>query len=406
MSDRVKYLLIGGGLASCEAIKGIREQDQEGSILLVGQEPHLPYNRPPLSKGFMRGDKQKADLFCEMQDFYDDNEVELLLGTQVEKLDAGGHLAYFDDAEEVTFQKVLLATGGTPIRPDIPGIDMPNVHLLRTLDDSETIREAALSDSRGVIIGAGFIGMELSAALTERGVAVTGIEAADRVWPKFADPVMASQLEDYYRRQGVNFLVNTKVSEIKGSNGRAQWVITEAGERVPCDFVCAAVGIRLNLDLAVGAELRIDNGVVVNEYMQTSHPDVFAAGDIANYPDPYFAKRRRVEHWGQAEYTGRLAGGNMAGAHQKYGLLTYVWSDGFDLHFEFAGEEGVFDEVVHRGEFGTPGYTAFYLEAGRLQAFLAINPDKADLGAMETMIKDKMDLSARKADLSNPNVKL
>lgn len=194
-------------------------------------------------------------------------------------------------------------------------------------------------------------------------------------------------------------MTSEKVAEIRGP-GNAQHVVTESGREISCDFVVCAVGIKPNLELAEQAGLDIDNGVVVNSNLQTSAPDIFAAGDIANFPDPYFNKRRRVEHWGQAEYSGGLAGENMAGAEEDYDLLTYVWSEGFDLHYEFAGEEGVYDKVVIRGEFPENNCAALYLCENRLRGFIAVNPDDAVLGALEGLVNNQTDLTGKEEELA------
>ena len=401
----VKYLLIGGGLASCEAVKGIRDHDRDGSIAMIGMEAHLPYNRPPLSKAFLQGEKTKADCLCEEGAFYEENNVELLLGRRVTELDAANKKVTLENGDEVEFEKALLATGGTPIRPPLNGIGLGNVFLLRTLDDSAAIRTAADKLKKAVVIGAGFIGMEVSASLAKMGVEVTVVELNEQLWPRFADPGLAKLLRGYYEGNGVTVMTGEKVDEIRGP-GEAQLVALESGEELKCDFVVCAVGIKLNTELAEQAGLDLDNGVVVNEQLQTSNPDIYAAGDIANYPDPYFNKRRRVEHWGQAEYTGGLAGKNMAGAGQKYELLTYVWSEGFDLHYEFAGEEGVYDNVVLRGEFPKANFAALYLKDNKLRGFIAVNPEDDVLNALESLVDSQADLSGKEEALAHPGCDL
>ncbi|MFO7820595.1 MAG: FAD-dependent oxidoreductase [Lentisphaeria bacterium] len=396
----VKYLLIGGGLAACEAVKGIRKHDAEGTIMLVGQEAHMPYNRPPLSKGFLQGKKSKNDCLCEPAAFYQENKVELLLGRRVTELDSDARKAVFDNGEGVQFEKALLATGGEAVRLPVNGIDFDDVYRLRTLDDSTAIAAAAKSSQKAAVIGGGFIGMEITASLASMGLEVAIIEHHNTLWPRFADPALAEQLRKYYENKGVTVLAGEKVTEVRGP-GKAEKVITESGREVPCDFVVCAVGIKLNTELAEQADLQIDNGVVVDSRLQTSHPAVYAAGDIANYPDPYFNKRRRVEHWGQAEYTGGLAGENMAGAKADYDLLTYAWSEGFDLHYEFAGEENVYDDVIMRGDFPDNNFAALYLRDNRLRGFVAVNPEQEALSALEALVSSQADLAGKSEVLAD-----
>jgi NADPH-dependent 2,4-dienoyl-CoA reductase/sulfur reductase-like enzyme len=396
-----RYLLIGGGLAAGQAVKGVREEDADGGIILINKEPYLPYNRPPLSKKLVRGEKTKDEIFVESEAFYDEQGVDRVLETTVELLNLENKTATLSNGEVITFEKALLATGGTPIKLDIPGSDLPEVYTLRTIDNSLTIREAAETHKRAVIIGAGFIGMELAASLTELGVDVTVIEMMPQLWPRFTDEALAGFFQDYFTERGITFYLDETVEEILGAE-HVEGVKIASGEEITADFVCIAVGIRPNVALAEAAGLDIDDGIIVNEYLQASHPDVYAVGDIANYPDPYFDKRRRVEHWGQAEYTGALAGRNMAGAEQPYELLTYVWSELFDLHLEFGGDETEADEMLQRGAFEDGSFARFFLKDGRMTAFFAVNPEDGTLSEWNRLIAEQVDLSDRKKALTDP----
>ncbi len=399
---KVKYLLVGGGLASCEAIKGIRRHDREGGIAMVEQEIRLPYNRPPLSKAFLKGEKEEHDCFCAPSSFYREHKVELLLGRRAVMLDAAEQKVILDRGGEVSFDRALLATGGRPIQPPLPGLDLRDIYFLRTLDQAAAIRAAAKPSRQAVVIGAGFIGLEISASLNSLGVDVTVLELANRIWPRVADPETAELVKDYYQKRGVDILTGEKVVRFEGENRQVGQVVLESGRQLPCDFVVCAVGIELNTELAEQAGLTLDNGVVVDAGMRSSHPSIYAAGDIANYPDPYFDKRRRVEHWGQAEYTGGLAGENMAGANREYDLLTYFWSEGFDLHYEFAGEEGVYDQTLKRGRFPEDDFAALFLAEQRLRGFLSVNPEKKTQSALEELITSRVDLKGREQALAQP----
>lgn len=398
-----KHLLIGGGLACGQAAKQLREVDPDSSIALVGEEPYVPYDRPPLSKEFLREEKPRDTLFFDPEPYFHEQGIDLVLGVAVRQLDLASKTATLVDGDTIAFEKALIATGGRPVRLKVPGGDLPGVHYLRTLDDSAAIAAEAGRGKRAVLIGAGFIGMEVAASLTQRGVHVTVIEAQPHIWPRFADATLAGFFQDYCAQRGVTFLTNDLVTEIRGKS-RPTAVITRSGKELPCDFVCVAVGIVPNVELGREAGLTVENGVVVNEYLQSSHPDVYAAGDVANYVDPVFGKRRRVEHWGHAEYCGQLAGQNMAGARNRYDLLTYVWSDIFDLHLEFAGDESEQDQVLLRGRFEDRSFTVLYLKQHALTAYFAINTGAKEFPALQRLIRTKKDLTGKEAQLRDPTV--
>ncbi|MGH7432312.1 MAG: NAD(P)/FAD-dependent oxidoreductase [Candidatus Methylomirabilales bacterium] len=396
-----RYLLIGGGLTSSQAAKQLREQDPHGSVTLVSEEPYVPYDRPPLSKEFLRGEKPRDALFFDPEQYFRDQGVDLILGVRVQRLEPANKTALLASGEAIAFEKALLATGGRPVRLKLPGGDLPGVHYLRTLDDAAAIAAEAAPGKRAVFIGAGFIGMEVAASLTQRGIRVTVIEAHPHIWARFANPTLAGFFQDYCAQKGVTFHTNDTVMEIRGS-GRPSSVLTRSGKELPCDFVCIGVGIVPNVELAQDAGLQVANGVVVNEYLQSSHPDIYAAGDVANYLDPVVGKRRRVEHWGHAEYCGQLAGQNMAGARNPYDLLTYVWSDIFDLHLEFAGDETEHDQVLLRGHFQDKSFTVLYLKHDVLRAYFAINTSSNEFPALQRLIRLKKDLTGHDAQLQDP----
>jgi NADPH-dependent 2,4-dienoyl-CoA reductase/sulfur reductase-like enzyme len=398
-----KYLLIGGGLASSQAAKQIRKADPQSPITLVGDEPYVPYDRPPLSKEFLRGEKPREALFFDTEQHLRDQGVDLILGVAVQQLDLSDKTAILAKGEPMTFEKALIATGGRPVRLKLRGSDLPGVYYLRTLDDSAAIHAEASPGKRAVFIGAGFIGMEVAASLTQQGVQATVIEAQPHIWARFADATLAGFFQGYCADKGVTFYTNEMAVEIKGTT-RPSAVVTRSGREIPCDFVCIGVGIVPNVELAQQAGLKVDNGIVVNEYLQASHPDVYAAGDVANYLDPIFGKRRRVEHWGHAEYCGQLAGQNMAGANKTYDLLTYVWSDIFDLHLQFAGDESEYDQVLLRGRFEDKAFTVLFLKQHVLTAYFAVNTGSRDFLALQRLIRGRKDLSGKETQLQDPTV--
>lgn len=400
--ESVKYLLIGGGLAAQRAAAAIRQRDPSGSILLVSRENHLPYDHPPLSKEYMKGGMPREKVFLQPQSFYREQSVDLALGRAAERLDAAGKTATLAGGEVVPFQKALLATGGRPVRLKVPGADSPGVHYLRTLEDAEAISNDAQPGRRAVLIGGGFIGLELASSLTQRGVAVTLLERGERIWRRFADERLAAFFQSYCGARGVTILKNEQPARI-GGTGRAASVVTASGKELPCDFVCVAVGIVPETELAVQAGLKTEDGaIVVDDHLRTSHGDIYAAGDVAAFGDPYSGRRRRVEHWGGADYGGTLAGENMAGADRRYDLLTYVWSDIFDVHLEFAGDESAPDRAVMRGGFSDKSFAMLYLKAGRLAAYYAVNYKRKQYVPLQKLIMGRTDLSGRESQLQDP----
>ena len=400
-----KYLLIGGGLASSQAAKILSAKDPGAAITLVCREPHLPYDRPPLSKEFFRGEKTRDEITYDPMTFFDEKKIGVVLKNPVVHLDAGAKIAVLESGESFCFEKALIATGGQPIRFTLPGSLLAGIHYLRTVDDAETIKAEASPGKRAVVVGAGFIGMELAASLTRLGVRVMVIEALPQIWARFLDATLAAHIRDYYEKKGIAFLAGESIREFKGDT-RVRRVVTNSGHEIECDFACVGIGIRPDVGIAQDARLVVQNGIVVNERLQTSHPDIFAAGDAANYPDPIFGKRRRVEHWGHAEYTGQLAGLNMAGFEQKYDLLSYAWSDIFDLHIEFAGDESEHDRILVRGTIEAGSFVVLYLKNDLLRAYFAVNTDSREFPALQKLIRRKTPLGGRDADLENPDTDL
>ena len=399
--ESCQYLLIGGDLASGQAAKELRRHDQSGTITLVGEERYVPYDRPPLSKEFLRGEKTEAELFFDPEQYYREHRIDLILGHAVQQLNPAGKTVTLVSGRTIRFEKALIATGGRPVRLKLPGSDLSGVHYLRTVDDSTAISAEATQGKKAVIIGAGFIGIEVAASLTQRGIQVTVIESQPHIWPRFADETLAGWVQSYCRQKGVTFITNGAVSEIRG-NGRASSVILKSGPVLPCDFVCIGIGIVPNVEVAQAAGLRVENGIVADEYLQSSHPDIYAAGDVANYLDPLFSKHRRVEHWGHAEYTGQLAGQNMSGARNPYDLLTYVWSDIFDLHLEFAGDESEHDQVVTRGRLEDRSFMLLYLKQHALRAYFAVNASAKEFQPLQRLIRTKKDLTGKEPQLQDP----
>jgi len=400
---KTHYLLIGGGLASSQAVKTIRRKDTESPIVLVSSEAFPPYDRPPLSKEFLRGEKTVEEITYDNADTLDGLNVKRKLGATVVRLDLSAKTAILEDGATIGFEKALIATGGRPIRLSLPGADLPEVFYLRNLDDAAAIASKAKPGRRAVLIGAGFIGLEVAASLTRMGVQVTVVEAADHIWARFADATLAGYFQQYCTEKGVIFLTRETVAEIRG-NGHVTGVTTKSGAKIDCDLVCIGVGIRPNIEIAQASGLEVNNGIVVDEYLCTSHPDVYAAGDVINFYDPIFEKRRRVEHWGHAEYGGQIAGMNMTGDRQTYNMLSYVWSDIFDLHLEFAGDESEHDRTLVRGNMADRSFIVLFLKNHRLAAYFAVNTNAREFRTYQRMIQQKTDLTRKEEALQDTTV--
>lgn len=396
-----KYAVIGGGLAGHNAAKAIHAADPGGQIVIFSGEPNRPYDRPPLTKGYMQGKTPEEKVYYEGPQWYADNNITLLVEREVVRLQPHQKIVSLSDGSEWRFDKALLAMGGRPARLDLPGTDLPGVHYFRTLNDAIAVSSEIMPGSFVAIVGGGFIGLELAASLTQRGAKVSVIDGGEHIWGRFAPRELAEFIEGYFRERGVTFYLGQRLARIEAPSGPLS-VVTTAGQTVPCNLVILAAGIVPNVELAQAAGIVCDNGVIVNEFLQSSHPDIYAAGDLSNYYDPFFGRRRRVEHWGQADYTGTLAGQNMTGARKSYDLLTYVFSDLFDLHLEFSGDEHGADRTIVRGQMADKAFSVLYLKGGLLTAHFSVNLKRKQFGPLEKLIKQKVSLVGHEQQLADP----
>ncbi|HEY3398007.1 MAG TPA: FAD-dependent oxidoreductase [Armatimonadota bacterium] len=334
---KYRYVIVGAGLAGGSAVAGIRELDPDGAILLLGDEPHRPYERPPLSKQLWTGKKQVADLFLQPEDWYPGHHVDLKLGAEVVGLDPAAQTVTLGDGSQYAYEKLLLATGGRPRRLEIPGGDAEGVLYYRYLDDYLRIRPAAHAGKRVAVVGGGFIGSELAAALNLNQVEVTmifpGSYLVGRVFPES----LGRALQAHYEQRGVRVLTGDAPAAIT-PQGEAWQVATREGQTLGADFIIAGVGIYPLTDLAQQAGLEVADGIVVNDLLQTSHPNIYAAGDNALFNYMALGERKRVEHWDNAVIQGQWAGRNMAGAGQAYDYMPYFYSDLFEFGYEAVGE--------------------------------------------------------------------
>ena len=334
MAKRFKYIIVGGGLAGASAVEGIRAHDNSGSIALFGKENRLPYDRPPLTKGLWLGKTKLDQLPVYDESFYKRHHVHLYLGTEIAGIDPKNRHITDKDETRYDYEKLLIATGGTPRRLSFGEVV---VQYFRTVDDYLALKEAVESKEEFLLIGGGFIGAELAAALTLNEKKVIMIFPERSLLPKVLPSDLAAFVTDYYRSRGVNVLSGDVPTDVRREQGRAV-ATTKSGKTISADVALGAIGLNLHVEMAKRAGLRVENGIVVNALLQTSNPNIYAAGDIAFFPSPSLDKSIRIEHWNNAQSQGKHAGENMAGADKPFTYLPYFYSDLFDLGFEAVGE--------------------------------------------------------------------
>jgi len=368
-------VIIGGGLAGAKAAQALREQSFAGQIIVIAGEPHRPYERPPLSKGYLQGSAERESVFVHPADWYAAHDVDLRIASTAVALDLGSRKVTLSGGTAVGYDRLLLATGAEPRLLDAPGTDLAGVHYLRRLEDSDRLRETFARASRVVVVGAGWIGLETAAAARLAGAAVTVLEAATLPLVGVLGPEAAQVFADLHRDHGVDLRVGVGVSALTGRDGRVSGVVLADGTHVPADAVVVGVGIAPNVSLAVTAGLDVDNGVVVDEHLRTSDPNVFAAGDVANAWHPFLRRRIRVEHWANALNQPAVAAAGMLGRDAVYDRLPYFFSDQYDLGMEYVGHvaPGEYDRVVFRGDVAGREFVAFWLAQGRVVAGMNVN---------------------------------
>ncbi|MGD8244812.1 MAG: FAD-dependent oxidoreductase [Anaerolineae bacterium] len=387
-----KYIIVGGGLAGQRAAQGIRKVDTEGSVALVTAEPHVPYERPPLSKGYLMGKEGLDAAYLQDDTWYDENGIALMKDLRVTEVDASGHVIALADGQELAYGKLLLATGGHAWRLPLAGADLDTVFTLRTIEDSDAIRSAAGTAERALVLGGSFVGSEVAASLTQMGLDVTMVFPESRLLERVVPEAFSDFLHGKFEGQGVRILNNTTPERLEG-DGAVDQAVLSSGETLQVDMVVMGVGIRLNTELAEGAGLELtERGeVVVDEYLCTSDPDIYAAGDIAAWPDPTFERRLRVEHWDVARRQGLRAGRNMAGEQKLYTSLPYFFSDMFDLSFEVWGSLMSWDRTVLRGGMGSSSYKLFYFREGSLVGVLTVGRLGDERKLIPKLVKARLD---------------
>ncbi len=400
-----RFVIVGGGLAGAKAAETLRAENFDGEIVLFGDEPERPYERPPLSKGILLGKAERDSAFVHPADWYETNNVDLRTGVTVAAFDPQAHTVTAGGGT-LPYDKLLLTTGASPRRIDIPGATLEGVHYLRRFGDTEQLRGAFRAGARVVILGAGWIGLETAAAARLAGSQVTVVEPQPAPLYYALGPELGAVFAALHQAQGVEFRFGETAAEFHGdAAGHVGSVLTSAGTVLPADAVVVAIGAGPNTGLASAAGLDVSNGIVTDAALRTSAPDVFAAGDVANSHNPLLGMRVRVEHWANALNGGPAAARSMLGQEVSYDRVPYFYTDQYDLGMECSGlpSPGSYDQVVYRGDPTGLEFIAFWLSAGRLVAGMNVNVwDVAD--DIQSIIR-----SARPVDparLSDPSIPL
>jgi 3-phenylpropionate/trans-cinnamate dioxygenase ferredoxin reductase component len=375
MAAHTALVIVGAGLAGAKAAQTLREEGFSGQVVLLGEESERPYERPPLSKGYLLGKDERDTVYVHPAHWYADHDIDLRLGTTVTGIDAAAHEVALADGSRLGYGKLLLTTGSTPRRLPVPGADLDGVLYLRRLDDSDRIRETYASASRIAVIGAGWIGLETAAAARAAGVEVTLLERGELPLLNVLGREAAQIFADLHTGHGVDLRCGVRVAEIAGDGGRATGVLLADGSRIDADAVIVGIGITPNTRLAEAAGLETGNGVRVDAHLRSSNPDIHAAGDVANAFHPLLGTHIRVEHWANALNQPQTAAKAMLGQDVSYDRVPYFFTDQYDLGMEYTGyvEPGGYDEVVFRGRTESREFIAFWLSGGRVLAGMNVN---------------------------------
>src|SRR4051794_27789423 len=372
MPDPETHVIVGAALAGAKTAEALREEGFEGRIVLVGQEPELPYERPPLSKDYLRGESPREKARVHPEDFYSDHDIELLTGTTVERVHAAGRDVLLSSGDRIVFDRLLLATGAEPRRLSLPGSELDGIHYLRDLADADRLAARLQEGGRVVVIGGGWIGAEVAASARQKGLEVTIVEQADVPLERVLGREVGEIYAQVHRDHGVEVVTGAALEGFEGA-GHVRRGKLAGGGAPDADFVVAGVGGTPRIELAEQANLAVDNGIVTGERLETSVPGVFAAGDVANAFHPFYERHLRVEHWANALNQAATAARAMLGKPASYDRLPYFFSDQYEVGMEYHGYATDWDEVAFRGDPASREFIAFWLEGGRVVAGMNVN---------------------------------
>ena len=397
-----KIVIAGAGHAASQVIASLRQHKFAGQIVLVGDEPYLPYQRPPLSKKFLAGEMDVERLYVKPESFYDDPQIQLRLHTTVLALDPEAKTVKVEDGDDIRYDKLVLALGSRARTLNVEGADLEQVHYLRTIADVEDIRAELDAGRRMVVIGAGYIGLEVAAVARRLELDVTVLEMADRVMSRVVSPEISDFYQIEHANHGVKLKLSTNVTAVRGKK-RVRVVETSDGEEIPADFVVVGIGILPNTELAAQAGLEVSNGIVVDDRCQTSDKHIYAVGDCTSHPSNIYGRRLRLESVHNALEQAKIAASNLCGEVAHYSDVPWFWSDQYDLKLQIAGLSEGYDDVVIRGNPADRSFACLYLRDGRLIAVDAVNAPK-DFMQSKALIASHAVLSVD--DLANPKIAL
>lgn len=385
------FVIIGASLSGAKAAEELRDQGFDGRVLLVGDESERPYERPPLTKDYLRGESEREKAYVHAERFYEQHQIELVTGSAATGIDPESKQITLADEREVAYDKLLLSTGAEPRRLAIPGADLDGVFYLRTMGDCDALRGRLDAGGKVVVVGAGWVGSEFAASARQRGLEVTVIEPAAVPLER----VLGNELGSFYRHvhetHGVEMRMHTGVEEFEGS-GSVAAVRTSDGQSLACDFAVVGVGVIPRTQLAESAGAKIENGIVVNQQLRTTLPDVFAAGDVANAWHPFFRRNIRVEHWANALNQGPAAARAMLDQDVSYDRIPYFFSDQYEVGMEYSGYATEWDEVIYRGAINDGEFIAFWLKDQRVIAGMNVNVWDVNED-VQTLIRSRQDVN-------------
>jgi 3-phenylpropionate/trans-cinnamate dioxygenase ferredoxin reductase subunit len=389
--NRATFVIVGGGLAGSVAAGTLRAGGFDGRIVLVGDEIHLPYSRPPLSKAVLRGESEGDVSILRPASWYAERDIDLELGVRATVVDPNDRVVVLESGRRIGYDKVLLTTGGRARALDIPGFRLDGVHTLRTLDDSLAIRARLQPGLRVVVVGAGFIGAEVAASARTIGCDVTMFEIADVPLSRVLGAEVGRRYAAIHREEGVVLHTGIALERIEG-NGGVRRVVATDGVIHEADVVIAGVGMAPDVGVATSSGIEVGNGILVSERCETSIPDVYAAGDVALHPNPILGQTIRVEQWQNAQHQGAAAARNMLGHHEPFAEVPWFWSDQYDVNLQMAGLPTASDDVVFRGDESGRAFSVFYLRDGFLVAVVGLNRTK-DVSQGRRLINERAMIS-------------
>ena len=383
-------MIIGGGRAAASLVDAYREAGGDALITILSADAHPPYNRPPLSKGVLRGEMEPLAALAHEAEEYEDLVVELRLETHVESVDPGAHTVQLAGGESVPYGTLVIASGARPRELPVPGGDLPAVHTFRTLDDAVAVATEASEARKALVVGGSFIGSEVAASLRMRGLDVTLVELGDHLTPALASPALSDQVADLYREQGVELLLGEQIDEFRANGRMLTGARTGSGREIEAFLAVVGVGVEPNVDFLEGSGLELDNGVVVDDHFSTSAADIYAIGDVARFDDVVAGRPRRIEHWSNANNQGKYLGRHLAGDRAGYAEVAAFFTKLFDLQLQVLGDpDGGVDEVVIRGSIPDRSLLGFYLRDDRLVGAVVVGQGEDMVEELKALLREK-----------------